>query len=129
MELKCQKCDASVNADQAFCPKCGAVVGMSDAAQNRGGEWDMAATMVGKQMPTTPPPRPSTPPKPAPRPSAAAAKPARSSSHAPAHSTPSHVPEPARSGSNTVLLAVIGFVAVLLIGGLLIFLFYLNSQG
>ena len=56
MELKCQKCDASVTSDQAFCPKCGAVVGMSDAAQSRGGEWDMAATMVGKQMPTTPPP-------------------------------------------------------------------------
>src|SRR5437588_7219716 len=112
MELKCQKCDASVTSDQAFCPKCGAVVGMSDAAQNRGGEWDMAATMVGKQMPSTPPSRP------APKPSAAAAKSARSSSHAPAHSTPSHVPEPAGSGSNTVLLAVIGFVAVLLIGGL-----------
>ncbi|PYT02259.1 MAG: hypothetical protein DMF65_07000 [Acidobacteria bacterium] len=132
MELKCQKCGASVTSDQAFCPKCGAVVGMSDAAQNRGGEWDMAATMVGKQMPTTPPPRPSTPPsRPASRPStaAAAATPARSSADAPAHSTPSRAPEPARRGSNTVLLAIIGFVAVLLIGGLLILLFYLNSQG
>ena len=132
MELKCQKCDASVASDQAFCPKCGAVVGMGDAAQNRGGDWDMAATMVGKQLPTTPPPRPATPPpsRPASGPSAAAARPARSSAQAPAHSTPSSAPEePARSGSNTVLLAVIGFVAVLLIGGLLILLFYLNSKG
>jgi len=37
-------------------------------------------------------------------------------------------PQPAR-GSNATLLAVIGFVGVLIIGGLLILLFYLNSQG
>jgi hypothetical protein len=36
---------------------------------------------------------------------------------------------PARKGSNAVLLALIGFVAVPLVGGLLILLLYLNSQG
>jgi len=36
---------------------------------------------------------------------------------------------PAGSRGNTVLLAVIGFVAVLLIGGLVVLLLYLNSQG
>jgi ribosomal protein S27AE len=121
MELKCQKCGASVTADQAFCPRCGAVVGMSNAPQESGGEWDMAATMVGKQLPVTPP-------RPAPRPSVAAApQPARPNVQAPAPVAP--VQQSAGSSSNTVLLAVIGFVAVLLIGGLLILLFYLNSQG
>ena len=106
METRCQKCGAGLVAGQAFCPKCGAVVGMSGAAPRRGEGWDMAATVVGQQLP---PPRP--------RPSA---------------ERPSHVaqgaPAPAKSG-NAVLLAVIGFVAVLLIGGLLVLLLYLNSQG
>ena len=123
MESKCQKCGASVTADQAFCPRCGSVVGMSDTPQESGGEWNMAATMVGKQLPTTPPPRPAS------RPSAAAAQPARSSAPESYSVPPAPIQQPARSGSNTVLLAVIGFVAVLLIGGLLILLFYLNSRG
>src|SRR5947209_6605658 len=110
MELKGQKCGASVTADQAFCPRGGAVVGMSNAPQESGGEWDMAATMVGKQLPVTPP-------RPAPRPSVAAApQPARPNVQAPAPIQQSA----GSSNSNTVLLAVIGFVAVLLIGGLLI---------
>jgi zinc-ribbon domain len=117
MELQCQKCGASVSSDQAFCPRCGAVVGMSDTSQESGGEWNMAATMVGKHLPTTPPPRPPAPST-APRPS-----------EPPSYSVPvAPAQQPARGG-NTVLLAVIGFVAVLLIGGLLILLLYLNSQG
>src|ERR671939_400470 len=117
MELKCKKCGASVTSDQAFCPKCGAVVGMGDAAQSRGGEWDMAATVVGKQPPPAPPPRPSTPPsRPAPKPTPVAeeARPARASTQPAAPSKPARAPEPAaRSGGNTMLLAVIGFIAVL----------------
>jgi hypothetical protein len=35
---------------------------------------------------------------------------------------------PAR-GNNTMVYAVVGFVVVLLVGGLLILLFYLNSKG
>ena len=107
METRCQKCGEAVVAGQAFCPKCGAVVGMSDAAAPRRGEgWDMAATVVGQQLPPSRP-RPSTE-----RPSHAA----------------QGAPAPVKGG-NAVLLAVIGFVAVLLIGGLLILLLYLNSQG
>ena len=108
METRCQKCGAGVGADQAFCPRCGAVVGMSGAAPRRDQGWDMAATVVGQQLPPTARPRPST--------------------ERPAVTTHSD-DAPARRGGNAVLLAVIGFVAVLLIGGLLILLLYLNAQG
>jgi hypothetical protein len=108
METRCQKCGEAVGAGQAFCPKCGAVVGMSGAAPRRDQGWDMAATVVGQQLPPASRPRPS-----AERPSHAAQADAA----------------PAPKGGNAVLLAVIGFVAVLLIGGLLILLLYLNSQG
>jgi hypothetical protein len=111
METRCQKCDAPADTEQPFCSKCGAVVGMSDAGQSRGEGWDMAATVVGQKLPPMSQPR-----------SSAAAQPSRPvQADAP--------PAPATRGGNTVLLAVIGFVAVLLIGGLLILLLYLNSQG
>jgi hypothetical protein len=130
MEMQCHKCGATVNADQAFCSKCGAVVGMSDTAPKDGDEWNMAATMVGKKMPMpesssrptavrqAPPadnaPRPAPPPQQA---------------YTPSPQPPTPTPPPARSSSNAMLLAIIGLVAVLLIGGLLALLFYLNSQG
>lgn len=81
----------------------------------------MAATMVGKKLPTTPPPRP------APRPVAQTPQPTYPSAPAPYPAQPAPAQTPARS-SNTVLLAVIGFVAVLIIGGLLILLLYLSMQ-
>jgi hypothetical protein len=111
METRCQKCDGPVSAEEAFCPRCGAVQGMADAGASRGEGWDLAATVVGQQLPTAPPPRPS------------AAQATRAANQTEAASA-----QVARRG-NTVLLAVIGFVAVLLIGGLLILLLYLNSQG
>ncbi|HEY0169536.1 MAG TPA: zinc ribbon domain-containing protein [Pyrinomonadaceae bacterium] len=107
MDTRCQKCGAGLAADQAFCPKCGAVVGMSAAAPRRGEGWDMAATVVGQQLPP------------------AATRP-RPSAERPSHDAQS---APAPKGGSAVLLAVIGFVAVLIIGGLLILLLYLNSQG
>lgn len=127
MEMRCQKCSASVNADQAFCSKCGAVVGMSDTSE-KGDEWNMAATMVGKKMPIQESSRPTVVrqalpadnPRPAPPPQQA---------YTPTPQPPTPMPQPARSNSNAMLLAVIGLVAVLLIGGLLALLFYLNSQG
>jgi hypothetical protein len=118
METSCQKCGAALAADQAFCSKCGAVVGMGDAGQNPATEWNLAATMVGKKLPPTPPPRPT--------PSGAAAR-QSAAAHTPAGEV-SAQPVPARGFSPT-LLAVIGFVVVLLIGGLLILLFYMNSHG
>lgn len=121
MELQCQKCGASVPSGESFCPRCGAVVGMTDTSQQSGGEFNMAATMVGKKLPTTPPPRPAS------RPPAQTSQPSYPSAPAsyPAQDAP--VQQPAR-GSNTMLLAVIGFVAVLIIGGLLVFLIYLTMQ-
>jgi hypothetical protein len=119
METRCQKCGAALAADQAFCSKCGAVVGMGDAGQSQGGEWNLAATVVGKKLPTTP--RAS--------PSGAAAQPERSGAadYRPAGQV-SAQPAPG-GGFSPTLLAVIGFVVVLVIGGLLILLFYLNSRG
>jgi len=109
METRCQKCGAAVGAEQAFCPRCGAVVGMSAAAPRRDEGWDMAATVVGQQLP----------------PAGARTRPSAE--------RPSQVAgggdAPGAKGHNAVLLAVIGFVAVLAIGGLLILLLYLNSQG
>src|SRR5215207_4677658 len=110
MEKRCHKCDSPVGADQAFCPTCGAVIGMNLGATQAGGGWDLASTVVGPHAST--PPQRSTAERRA-RPSGPEAKP----------------PQPAPRKSNSVLLAVIGFVAVLLVGGLVLLLLYLNSQG
>ena len=108
METRCKKCDSPVGAEQAFCPKCGAVIGMSAAAPQGSGGWDMASTVVGQNRPTTPPRSTGE----------------RRGKAAGANAAPA---PPAPRGSNKVLLAIIGFVAVLLVGGLLILLFYLKS--
>lgn len=109
MEKRCHKCSSPVGAEQAFCPTCGAVIGMSDAAPRADGGWDLASTVVG--------PHSSTPP--------------RASAERRAHQTrpESAPPQPAPRKSNTMLLALIGFVAVLLIAGLVVLLLYLNQQG
>lgn len=84
------------------------MVGMGGAEPRHDEGWDMAATMTGRPSPAAGPPRPSA---------------ERPSPEAHADSAPG------RKGGNAVMLAVIGFVAVLLVGGLLILLLYLNSQG
>lgn len=111
METRCQECGTPVGGEQAFCPKCGAVVGMAADSGTQGDEgWDMEDTMLGRPLPSAPAPKPSA--APAPGASHAAAAPAQSA-----------------RGGNTALLAVIALVAVLLVGGLALLLFYLNSQG
>ena len=107
MEKRCQKCDSPVGAEQAFCATCGAVIGMGDAAPRADGGWDLDSTVVG--------PHSSTPP--------------RSTGERRARPSRPEAPPPAPRKGNSVLLAVIGFVAVLLIGGLVVLLLYLNSQG
>lgn len=113
MEKRCHKCDSPVGADQAFCATCGAVIGMNLGATQAGGGWDLASTVVG--------PHASTPPQ-------------RSTAERAARQSRPEAPKPqlaapAPRKGNSVLLAVIGFVAVLLIGGLVVLLLYLNSQG
>lgn len=108
MEKRCQKCDAAVGAEQAFCATCGAVIGMNLGTTQVGGGWELESTMVGQQL-STPPQRPSAERR--------------------AQTTHPEAPPPAPRKENSMLLAVIGFVAVLLIGSLVVLLIYLNSQG
>jgi hypothetical protein len=110
METRCQKCGLTVGEGLAFCPNCGAVMGMKPATTQVGGGWDMASTVVGQQLP----------PAPIRAPDERSAHPGR------AEASPAQKPA---GGGNTVILAIIGFVAVLLIGCLLILLLYINSRG
>ena len=113
METRCQKCGGPVGGDQAFCPNCGAVVGMADAGAARD-EDELQSTMIGREKPSASP-RPVTAPR---------------AAYAPRAAEAGGAPAPAaRRGGNTALVAAIGLVAVLLIGGLLLLLYYLNSQG
>jgi len=109
MEKRCEKCDSPVGAEQAFCATCGAVIGMNLGQTQAGGGWDLASTIVG--------PHSSTPP--------------RASAERRAHQTRPEAapPKPSPRKGSPFLLAVMGFVAVLLIGGLVVLLLYLNSQG
>jgi hypothetical protein len=147
METKCQKCGAAASDEQAFCSKCGAVLGMGDAGQPReDSPPNLAATVVGK-FPFTPPTKPASqppPPKPAPTPPApqpqSAQVPAGTPPPAPArpqpqqpqpqpHVLPPSLTAPPKSGGgNATLLVIIGFVAVLLVGALLIYLFLFNLR-
>lgn len=107
METRCQRCGTPAAGDQAFCGRCGAVLGMAD--QSGGGSPELAATMVGKKLPTGPPvPRPTTRP-PAPPPPAAAP------------------PAKPGGGGNALILVAIGFVVVLLVGTLVLLFFLLGG--
>ena len=116
MEKRCHKCDSPVGAEQAFCATCGAVIGMNLGTTQAGGGWDLASTVVGPHSST--PPQRSTAER--------RAQPTRPESARPETAPPPPAPQ---KGGNTLLLAVIGFVAVLLIGGLVVLLLYLNSKG
>ena len=137
MQQSCQKCGAEVKAEQAFCSKCGAVVGMGDAAARKGGdEWDMASTFVSKKPGTAPLQRPGVTGERARPITDERARPSTGERAAAAPTTDATAParhdataaKPARGG-NTLLFALIGFVAVLIAGGLLILLLYMNSKG
>jgi len=112
MEKRCHQCGSPVAAEQAFCPKCGAVIGMNLGSTQVGGGWDMASTVVGQRSPTAPPPRASAE--------------RRAHPDKPQAAPP---PPPVKRSGRLILLAVLSFVIVLLIGGLFIVLFYLSYQG
>jgi hypothetical protein len=136
MQQSCQKCGAEVKPEQAFCSKCGAVVGMGDAAPKGGDEWDMASTFVAKKPGTAPLQRPGMTGERARPITDERARPATGERVAqpspddagPARPDATAAAKPARGG-NTLLFALIGFVAILIAGGLLILLLYMNSKG
>jgi hypothetical protein len=107
METRCQRCGTPAASDQAFCGRCGAVLGMVEDAR-ADASTELAATMVGAKLPP-PAPRPSARPP-------AANRPAAPTSAAPAR------------GSNTLILVAVGFAVVLLVGTLVL-LFFLLSWG
>jgi hypothetical protein len=144
METRCDDCGSPVGAEQAFCPRCGAVIGMTDAGEQSDEGWNLESTIIGRK-PVTQPERPAPRPEPEPAPTPPPARPREAPRPAAAKVAPvtAEIPGPAQPaaaqnvtgherasrGVNTLLLAVIGFAAVLLIGGLLLLLRYLNSQG
>ncbi len=122
MAMTCKKCGTPATEDQAFCSKCGAVIGMEGAPPKQDRSPNFAATMVGKAYTPPPPPKPETPPAPTERAGSAARAPE------PARH-PVSPPPPVSGGSNTTLLVIIGFVVVLLIGGVLLLLLYFMLSG
>lgn len=118
MENRCHKCGAPAASDQAFCAKCGAVLGMADDARG-GASPDLAATMVGAKLP------PSAAPRPAPRPPA---PPHRPSAAQPQGPTAPPQTAPARGGNTLMIVLAVGLVGVLLVGTLLL-LFFLLGRG
>jgi hypothetical protein len=136
MQQSCQKCGAEVKAEQAFCSKCGAVVGMGDAAARKGSdEWDMASTFVSKKSGTAPLQRPGVTGERArpitderARPSTGESAAAPTHDAAAAARPDAAAAKPARGG-NTLIFALRGVVAILIAGGLLILLLYMNSKG
>lgn len=99
---------------------------MGDSRQKSGDDWNMAATMVGRKMPPMPEANRPTVVRKAP-----ALEPARAPQPAPRQQQPAYAPSqpaPTRGGSYTMLLVIIGIVAVLLIGGLLALLLYLSLK-
>lgn len=134
MEMTCQKCGTPASNDQAFCSKCGAVLGMSDAGGSQHeAPPNLAATVVGKFPFPPPPSRPPANQPPAPQAAQAPRAPAAAAPAPPRASAPPSVPVASApvappSRSSATLLVIIGFVAVLLIGALLIYLFLFNLQ-
>ncbi len=137
MATTCKKCGATATGDQAFCPKCGAVIGM-EAAPNPNTPPDLGATVVGQRF-NVPPPKPK--PTPPPTPPAPATPSSASAVGAGGAATRPEPPRDAgaarhavvaadgKSGSKLVLLVVAGFIAVMLIGGFLLVLLYLFFGG
>ena len=121
MEVKCRKCGSAVPSDIAFCPECGAV--MAERAEDQdddGAPTQFASTLMpgheqmeANRAPSRPAAKTSakeTPKPPAAKPPAAA--PPRAAA----------VTSQAKVRSRSSVYIVLGLVAVVLLGGLLIYL-------
>lgn len=135
MNTTCTKCGATASEDQAFCAKCGAVIGVKGAAAPKRPTppANLGRTMVaGKdfQMPAFHK-KPATPPAPKDAgPQAGAAQaPGRAQASPPPPPQNRPTPAPEKPRGNSALLVIAGFVAVLLVGGLLLLLLYFFLRG
>ncbi len=129
MSLTCHKCGASVLEQKAFCPNCGASMSQRPKSDDEPLP-NLAATVVGQKFPVLPPATPPVPKPPPASPSIAdrpAPPPASSGAPARAPIMPATAPPaaaatmptapPARK--NTTLFIILGLVAVILIGAIL----------
>ena len=122
MDGKCQECGAQATAEEAFCLKCGAVIG-ADRADTSDSGWDMPSTLLGQKFASRPEPEAAT--KPAATPADAhGARRARPASQAARTQTVSATTPRQQSKRSGAMLAFISFLVVLVAGGILILLLY-----
>ena len=121
MGVSCQKCGAELQEDQAFCPRCGAVIGAEPVAPRPDADpSEFAATMVGQSFTVPPPSRAAdVPPSP---PSTAGTKAPNGST---ASNAGGHEAGEAPRRYSSLTLALIGFVVAIIGVGFLVAVAYL----
>jgi hypothetical protein len=114
MNTTCKKCGAPASGEQAFCAKCGAVLGM-EGAPKKPDPPNLARTIVGQNFKLPPLPKKPT------------AQVAGAQTKGPAGAPrlkPQATKESSEREHSSVLLVLVGFLAVLLVGGILLILLY-----
>lgn len=130
MEITCHKCGARAAEGQAFCSKCGAVIGMADASGGDDASWNMAATMVGQKLPPPPPRRDAAPPAPVERPGFQQTPAPRPGAHVPqqGYQQGYYAPapqSPTSGGSNKTLFILLGLFALVVVGAVMLVILFL----
>ena len=127
MTTTCKKCGAPASEDQAFCAKCGAVIGM-DAPKRSETPPNLARTIVAGDY--------KLPPLPKKQPAQRSARKGRGDDEGDSRKSRASLASArpdrrtAEKGSrNSALLVVVGFLAVLVFGGLLFLLLYFFLHG
>ncbi|MCA1591808.1 MAG: zinc ribbon domain-containing protein [Acidobacteria bacterium] len=125
MDARCRNCGANVHEEEAFCPKCGAVMG-SDMATQSGGEddsWKIPETLMGQKFPVAPSKSEQTTGSlPVAGQSSIESTPS-AQTDAQAQTEPAPLSSETGARGGTMKFFIIGLVAILLIGGLLALLF------
>jgi len=117
VEITCQKCGAPGAEGQAFCSKCGAVLGMDREGGSADPSWNMAATMVGQKLPPSPPPRREAAPTLVERPGYQTPQPAAPPAPPPRQQNfqPPAAPQK-QAGGNRTLFILLGLLALIALG-------------
>jgi hypothetical protein len=102
MTTTCKKCGTPASQDQAFCAKCGAVIGMEGPNRPAQAPPNMARTIAIKDFKLPQLPKKAKPPT----------------------RDAGHKAGTANENSNSLLFVLLGFLAVLVIGGLILLLVY-----